>query len=229
MAGLGRKTSRMIKSSDEISKIMKAVGYTEQAIQHCMNSFKPGMTEKELANIFKKWADDRGLKVSFYLIQGDKNSAIIHGKPTEHKIRDILLLDLGVIYKGYHGDVTRTYLLNPNRQMKKIYSIVRKAHLQSIKATKIGANCKEVDAIARNIITKSGYKFRHSLGHGIGKQVHEYPKIGMKSNHVFQKGMTFTIEPGIYLRNKFGIRIEDCFVLKNKLHKLSKLKIPNYD
>jgi len=229
MAELGSKTSRMIKSSDEISKIRKAVGYTEEAIATVLAEFKRGMTEKELEAIVKKLAADKGLKVRFCLIQGDRNSATIHGKPTGHKIKDILLLDIGLVYKGYHGDVTRTHILNPNRQMKKIYSIVKKAHEKSIEGTKLGAECMAVDAIARNIITKSGYKFKHSLGHGIGKQIHEYPKISRKSNHVFQRGMTFTIEPGIYLRNMFGVRLEDCFLLKNKLHKLSKLKIPEYD
>lgn len=223
------KKERLLKNYDEIIKIKKAVKFTEQSIEHALSEFQKGMTEKELSSKIKNWVDDRGLKLSCCLVQGDANSASIHGKPTDHKIRNVLLLDIGVIYKGYHGDISRTYLLNPTRQMKKVYNIVKKSYDESVSAIKHRVDCKEIDSIARKIIKSNGYKFLHSLGHGIGREIHEYPKISPKSKHVFAKNMTFTIEPGIYLKNKFGIRIEDDFLLKNKLHKLSKIEIPEYD
>jgi Xaa-Pro aminopeptidase len=113
--------------------------------------------------------------------------------------------------------------------MKNVYSIVKNAHELAISKIKLGIECKELDRVVREKITNSGYKFRHSTGHGIGLRIHEFPKIGPKSNHILQKNMAFTIEPGIYLKNEFGVRIEDCFVMKNRALKISKLEIPTYD
>jgi Xaa-Pro aminopeptidase len=223
------KTKRMIKTDSEILKLRKAVLYTEGAIAHAMKSFRKGMSEKDIAEIIKSWAHESGLGTGFILVQGDQNSASIHGKPTNRKIKRILLLDINLIYKGYHGDVTRTYLLNPTAKMKKIYSLVKKAYDKSVEGAMQGRCCKEVDGIARKIIQNAGFKFKHSLGHGVGLRIHEFPRIGMKSRHCFQKGMVFTIEPGIYLKKKFGVRIEDVFVANQKPKRLGRLGIPEYD
>ena len=228
MAEMNKK-SRMIKTPEELFKIKQAVALTEKAVQYGFSAFKPGMTEKELAKKIKAWVKSKGLKMRFCIVQGDKNSAMIHSKPSDSKIEKILLLDLGVIYKGYHGDISRTYLIKPTKEMRKVYAVVKKAYELSLAAVMPGASCRDVDAVARKFLKKKGYKFKHSLGHGVGLQIHEYPKIGTKSNHVFQKGMVFTIEPGVYLKGKFGIRIEDVFLMKTKVHKLGRLKIPLYD
>lgn len=222
------KTKRMIKRKNEISKIETAVWWTEQAIKYGLRVFKPGMTEKELAARIKKWVKSNGLKMRCCIVQGDSNSALIHSKPTNKKITKILLLDLSVVYKGYHGDISRTYLIKPTKEMRRVYGVVKKAYGFSVAAAKLGASCKEIDDVARKFLKRKGYKFRHSLGHGIGLEVHEFPKIGPKSNHVLQKNVVFTIEPGIYLKGKFGVRIEDDFIMKNKIHKLVRLKIPSY-
>jgi len=229
MVNVRRKIDYIIKKPGEISKITKAVHYTEKAMKYALSVFELGMSEKELAKKIRGWASEHGLKVGFCLIQGDSNTASIHGKPTNHKIRKILLIDLGLIYKGYFGDITRTYLLTPDKKMKKVYSIVKKAHEMAISKVKLGMPCKAIDSVVRKKIIKHDYKFLHSTGHGVGMCVHEYPKISQKSDDIFQRGMVFTIEPGIYLKGSFGVRIEDVFVMKNKIQKLSKIKIPDYD
>ena len=228
MVRLKHKKRRAIKTDSEISKIKRAIQNTEKAIKYALSIFKPGMTEKELANKIRKWCKQNKFKLSFLIVQGDKNSASIHSKPSNQKIKRVLLIDIGTIYKGYHSDITRTYLFNPTNEMKKTYRVVKRVQEISIAAIKIGKSCKEIDDIARNLIKISGKRFKHSLGHGVGKQIHEYPKIGPTSNHIFQKNMVFTIEPGIYIKNRFGIRIEDTLVMKNKPIRLSKIKIPEY-
>jgi Xaa-Pro dipeptidase len=226
MATMKSKKKRMIKTLSEISKIRKAVRYTEDAIRYALSEFRVGMTEKELARKIRTWAKKRGLRTGFCLVQGDENSASIHGKPKEHKIRNVLLIDVGLVYKGYFGDITRTFLLKKSKKMKKVYSVVKKAYEDSIIKIMPDIECKKIDAIARKIITDAGYKFEHSLGHGLGLQIHEFPRIGKKSIHIFQNNMVFTIEPGIYLKHKFGIRIEDVFAIINKkLVKLGSLPI----
>jgi len=219
------KKNRIIKSEDEISKIKKAVRLTEQAIAYAHSKFKLGMTEKDVAVILKDWAKKRNLKVGFCIVQGDKNTALIHSKPDDNKIEKIMLIDFGIIYKRYFGDITRTYLLNPSREMKKVYAIVLNIHKKAIAKAKHGMCCDELHNFIEKEIKKAGYKFLHSTGHGIGLQVHEYPRLKRNSEHVLENGMIFTIEPGIYLKNKFGVRIEDDFAIINKeLVKLSKLK-----
>lgn len=229
MAAIRSKKERMIKSGREIAKIKKAVIYTENAMRYALSVFELGMTEKELANKIKNWARQRKLKVGFCLVQGDKRTSSIHGEPTKNKIRKILLIDLGLLYKGYFADITRTYLLKPDKKMKHVYSIVKKVHELAIFKATHGMYCRELDEFVRNEIKRSGYRLLHSTGHGIGLQVHEFPKIGKKSNHSLKKGMVFTIEPGIYIKGKFGVRIEDVFLMKNKIQKLSTIEIPNYD
>ena len=229
MVNVKSKKERIIKSSEEISKIKKAIKYTEDAIRYALQVFIPGMSEKELARKIRKWASKHKLRVGFCIVQGDKNTAGIHKKPTNHKIRKILLLDVGVVYKGYFGDITRTYLICPDKQMKKFYSLLKRSYNRAIKNIKLGAPCWKPEMAARKLLGKHGKWFPHSLGHGVGLQVHEHPKVSMKSKYVFKKNMVFTIEPGIYIKGKFGVRIEDMFLMKNRVQKLSTLEIPDYD
>ncbi len=149
----------------------------------------------------------------------DKNSAKPHAIPSLDKLRtdSLVLVDGGVKYRHYCSDRTETYIDHKKPLQQKIYDIVQKAQQKAIKSAKVGMKAKELDTIARDVIDTAGYGkyFSHSLGHGIGLDIHEYPIISSKSPDILKDGMVFTIEPGIYLPDKFGVRIEDCVVMKN--------------
>lgn len=138
---------------------------------------------------------------------------------TKIKKGDFVLFDLGVVYEGYCSDITRTVAYDHfNEEQEKIYNTVLKAEIEAINATKPGVQAKDLDNIARNIITEAGYGqyFPHRLGHGLGIGVHEYPSVTNTNELVIQEGMVFTIEPGIYVPNVAGVRIEDdIFVTKD--------------
>ncbi|HOV40172.1 MAG TPA: M24 family metallopeptidase, partial [Oscillospiraceae bacterium] len=127
-----------------------------------------------------------------------------------------LLFDFGAVYDGYHSDMTRTVCFgNPSGEMQKVYDIVLKAQLEALNAAKAGMKCSELDKIARDIISNAGYgeNFGHSLGHGVGLEIHEFPTASPKSETVLEENMVVTVEPGIYLPGKFGVRIEDFAVI----------------
>ena len=145
------------------------------------------------------------------------------------KKNDLLLLDAGIKYKRYCSDRTRTikasekismskYQKFKNKKIQKIYDIVLKAQLNAIKKIKIGMEINKLDKIARDIIEKEGYGkyFVHSLGHGVGLDIHEYPNISSRSDVILEENMVFTVEPGIYLPDEFGVRIEDTLVMSSK-------------
>ena len=145
------------------------------------------------------------------------HSAQIHSVPTDRKIEygDIILLDFGCIVEEYCSDISRTIFVGEVKpEYKEIYDIVLKAQLAGIEKITSGITAKEADFVCRNIINEAGYDFNHALGHGVGKEVHESPVISLKKEDVVMKNnMVFTIEPGIYLEEKFGVRIEDTVLL----------------
>ncbi len=184
----------------------------------------------EAEKIFKSYGK---LGLSFSpIVAINENAAKPHALPSETKILkegDLLLLDAGVIYKRYCSDRTRTAEVNENFNFKKkqifkdeekqkIYNIVLKAQKASIKAVKIGAKASDIDKAGRDVIQKAGYGeyFIHSTGHGVGVDIHELPNINSKSDTIIEEGMVFSIEPGIYLPNKFGVRIEDVVIATKK-------------
>ncbi len=215
---------RMFKNKEEIEKIKKAQRKAEEVLKKVVESLKPGKTKEldlasEIEYLFKK----DGFDISFpTLVASGRNSALPHAKPRNVVIKNntVLLIDMGSVYKGYHSDMTRTFWVgnNPPDWFKKIYRITLDAVLKAEEAIYEGKDAKEIDAIARNYIKEKGYgeKFGHGLGHGVGIEVHENPSISPLGKEKLRKGMVFTIEPGIYLETKGGVRIEDLvYIDKN--------------
>lgn len=219
----------MIKSKEEIEKLKKASNLADECFEYICNTIKIGMTEKEIANLMDKYMLEHGATgLSFETIVGSGvNSAQIHSTPTDRNIEygDIILLDFGCVVEEYCSDISRTIFIGEvKEEYKKIYEIVLKSQLEGIEKITSGITAKEADLICRNVIKEAGYDFNHAVGHGVGKEVHEEPVISPKRDEVkLQNNMVFTIEPGIYLEEKFGVRIEDTVVLINgKVEPLNK-------
>lgn len=221
---------RIIKTQSEIDKIASAQAIAEKAFDNVLNFIKVGVTEKEIAlqldfYMLKNGAED--LSFETIALTG-KNTSLPHGVPGENKVQsgDFVLMDYGAVYDGYHSDMTRTVCVgNPSCEMKNIYDVVLTAQEKAINAIKTGIKGKDLDSIARNYILNSGYGeyFGHGLGHGVGMEIHEYPNANLSSQTEFKENMIVTVEPGIYLPQKFGVRIEDFVVVKeNKCKNLTK-------
>lgn len=211
---------RMIKDSNELEKIKKAVEITDQAFSHICNFIKPGITEREVALELEYFMKKKGGdKNSFeFIVASGKRSSMPHGVASEKVIEtgDFVTMDFGTVYEGYCSDMTRTIIVGePDEKQKKIYDIVLKAQLEVIDKIKPGMTCKEADALARDIIAEEGYgeRFGHSLGHGLGIEVHEFPRVSFASDRVLEPGMVVTDEPGIYIPDWGGVRIEDDLII----------------
>ena len=180
---------------------------------------RPGISETELAHYIEGLMSKRGLKKSFKTIVAcGKNTAHPHAKPGSGKIRsnDMVMVDFGVIYKGYHSDLTRTFKIGkPPKKLCSIYSIVEKAQKKAIKMIRHGISINDVSAAVHDYMRKSGCAryIKHTLGHGIGKRIHEPPKISEKNRRIFKKNMVCTIEPGLYIDGIGGARIEDMVLV----------------
>jgi Xaa-Pro aminopeptidase len=223
---------RMIKTQKELEIIKEAVRLGALAFEKFSKVIEPGIDEYELSYRFKEFLTDRGRReLSFEpIVAINENAAKPHAKVSEKKLNkgDLLLLDAGIKYKRYCSDRTRSVFIGDavsmgkvqkfsNKKIQKIYDIVLKAQLEAIKNIKIGMEISNLDKIARDIIKKEGYGdyFVHSLGHGVGLDIHEWPYVNSRNNIKIKEGMVFTIEPGIYIPNEFGIRIEDMVMIRH--------------
>lgn len=211
---------RVIKGPEEIEKIKKAVEITDAAFAHILGIIKPGVTEREIAlelEFFQKRMG--GEKNAFdFIVASGQRSSLPHGVASDKVIEkgDFVTLDFGVFYQGYCSDLTRTVVVGePDEKQKEIYGLVLKAQLAVIERVKAGMSCKEVDEIARGIIGEAGYRenFGHGLGHGIGLEIHEAPRVSFTSETILQPGMVVTNEPGIYIPGWGGVRIEDDLLI----------------
>lgn len=211
---------RIIKTADEIEKIRTAQRIAEKAFDEVLNFIRPGVTERDIA----LFLDDRMLKGGAEAISFDtialcgKNTSMPHGVPLDYQVKngDFVLMDFGAVYDGYHSDMTRTICVgNPSEKMESVYNIVLDAQLEALKTVRSGLVCSELDKSARDIIDAAGYKeyFGHSLGHGVGLEIHEAPTASSKSDTILRENMVVTVEPGIYLSGEFGVRIEDFVVV----------------
>ncbi|BDC19787.1 peptidase M24 [Acidianus sp. HS-5] len=211
---------RSIKDDDELEKIKKAGEITSEAMKVSMDKILEGeITEKQLSGIIDYTMKASGAEDYAFpsIVAAGKNSAFPHHIPTDKKIleNEDVVIDIGAKFDGYCFDSTRTF--NVKGEVKKIYEIVLEAQLEAIDAVTSGMSAAEIDKIARKVIEKYGYGryFVHSTGHGVGIEVHESPYISFNSNDVLKKNMVITVEPGIYLKDKFGVRIEDTLVVTN--------------
>lgn len=211
---------RMIKDETEIENIRKAQEIAEKSLDELLPFIKAGKTEREIANelnrlMFANGAEDLSFET---IVLSGKNTSMPHGVPSDKPVREgeFILMDFGAVWNGYHSDMTRTICLGePDDKMKNIYNIVLEAQLAGIEFARAGITGSELDKISRDIITKAGYgeNFGHSLGHGVGLEIHEKPNASPHCHSILEKNSVVTIEPGIYIAGKFGVRIEDFVIL----------------
>ncbi|WP_158589194.1 Xaa-Pro peptidase family protein [Atopobacter sp. AH10] len=221
--------ARLNKSQDEVDKLNESGDLADEMVRFARTQLRVGITEKELVHLVENHMRDLGVQeFSFPMMAlfGD-HAADPHGENSDRALKDNewVLMDLGVMCKGYASDMTRMTFFsteeNPEIIDRELYDLVKKAHDEAVKAAKIGMTAHELDAIARNIIAEAGYGdyFIHRLGHGIGQSCHEFPSIVGGNDMVLEEGMCFSIEPGIYMPNRFGARVEDCGVLTKEGYK----------
>lgn len=219
---------REIKTEEEIQIIRESIKIAEKALKETMPKIKIGVKEREIAAELEYQMRKLGAsKASFdIIVASNERSALPHGVASEKVVEEgFLTIDYGCFYKGYASDITRTFYVGDNLTEKhlEIYEIVREANEKAIKAIKDGITVHELDAIARDFIKEKGYGdyFGHGLGHGFGLQIHEYPGVSFKAeNKVLKEGMVITIEPGIYLPNFGGVRIEDDILVKKNSYEV---------
>jgi Xaa-Pro aminopeptidase len=205
-----------VKNNIEIEQIEKAIAVAEKSFTEILSLIRPGMREREIAAELSYRMHRNGAEKNAFdiIVAGGARSALPHGVASERRIKnnEVLLLDFGCVVNGYHSDITRTVFIGrAGAKEKKVYTIVREALDRAIEAAAGGRSCKEVDSAARSHIKDHGYGkyFGHSLGHGIGLDIHELPRLSPVSEGVLQAGNVVTMEPGIYIPGSFGIRIED--------------------
>ncbi len=215
----------IIKTEEEIKKLRAAALLGDKCFEHICNFIKPGMTEKMIAQEMNDFFIKNGASgLSFDTIVGaGKNSAFIHSTPTDNIIQDqdIILLDFGCVLDGYCSDTSRTIFVGGiTDKQKEIYELVNFAHDNAVKNIRINDTLQTADLYGRKNILDAGFDYAHALGHGVGTEVHEDPVLSPKREGLLEENMVFTIEPGIYLENEFGIRIEDTGVLTKEGIKL---------
>ncbi len=211
---------RTEKDDEELVYIKKAQEIAESAYDELLGMIHPGMTERRISIELNRLMLEKGAEdISFdTIVVSGANTSMPHGVPTDKEIRqgEFLLMDFGAVRNGYHSDMTRTVCIGkPDAEMKKVYDIVLEAQLAGIAAARPGITGCELDKTARDIIERAGYGecFGHSLGHGVGLEIHEKPNAAASYRLPLNKGAVVTIEPGIYIPGKFGVRIEDFVIL----------------
>ncbi|MEK3890762.1 M24 family metallopeptidase [Bacillus sp. FSL K6-3431] len=211
---------RLIKSAQELSIIKEAADIADAAFKHILDFIKPGLTELEVANELEFFMRKSGAESSSFdiIVASGTRSALPHGVASDKIIEtgDFITMDYGALHKGYVSDITRTIAVGePSEKLKEIYSVVLEAQLRGMDQIQPGMTGMEADAIARDYIAEKGYGeyFGHSLGHGIGLEVHEGPGLSTRSETKLEPGMVVTVEPGIYLPGIGGVRIEDDTVI----------------
>ena len=207
---------RSVKSESELALIRQAQELTDKTFAYITDRITAGRTEREIMldmEFYMRKLGSEGVSFDFIVVSG-KNSSLPHGVPTDKKIEngDFVTMDFGAVVGGYRSDMTRTVAVGGvSEEQKLVYNTVLKAQLAAIEKIKSGAVCSEIDKIARDIIYGAGYKncFGHALGHSVGIEIHENPSFSPRCNTVLKSGTVMTVEPGIYIENKFGVRIED--------------------
>ncbi len=212
---------RMVKDASEVAAIEKAVAIADQAFTQILSFIKPGMSEQTVAVELEYYMGKFGSeKPAFETIMASgKRGALPHGRASQKIIElgDMVTMDFGAVYQGYHSDITRTICMGKaTDRQREIYEIVRAAQLAGVKATRPGVLGKDIDDVPRKIITDAGFGefFGHGLGHSLGLNIHEEPRLSQANTHTpLLENMLVTVEPGIYLPDWGGVRIEDTVLV----------------
>lgn len=210
---------RRIKSKEEQEYMRKASTVNDEIMAKIVDAIEPGMTEIELASIIKYHQTNYPVTIPSFepIALFGENTADPHGVPSDRTLQkgDLVLIDMGGIVDGYASDMTRCFFYDKNPELEKIYDIVQRANLSAINAVKIGQPLSSVDKAARQLIEDEGYGefFVHRTGHGIGMEAHENLDVSSANETLIEVGMCFSIEPGIYIPNLGGVRIEDLVTI----------------
>jgi Xaa-Pro aminopeptidase len=210
---------RMVKDEAEVVALKMNAGIADRAVQMAFDAIKPGMTEAELAGLIRGQFSSEGATPSFWIVGGGPNGAFPHHSASDRPLQegDAVVIDVGGKKSGYPSDITRMAVIGqPPEGYGQLHTVVENAVRAALKAARPGARAKDVDAAARGVIADAGYGeyFVHRTGHGLGIDGHEPPYVTATSDTVLEEGMVFSIEPGIYLPGRFGIRLEEIVVLR---------------
>ena len=229
--------ARIIKDEKEIQILKKASKIIDEMFTICSKKMQVGQKESELQTILMTYAMEQEMFDTGYkstlnplIIAGGPNGALPHAQVSQRKFKkgDLVVTDLTLRYKGYVSDATRTFALGKiSSQANEAYEIVKESQKLGLQSVKPNIDCKDVDFACRKYIEEKNYGkyFIHSTGHGIGLEVHEFPTVSYRSDTKLKENMAITVEPGIYIENKFGIRIEDSLIVKDRpiiMHKFTK-------
>lgn len=219
------RAQRIVKSEEEIQKICDAQAITDATFEHILPYIREGVTEREIALEIEFFMRKQGADGNAFppIVVTGANGSQCHGIPGETTVKkgDLITMDTGAMLHGYHSDMTRTVALGyVSDEQKEIYNTVLKAQLAALDAIHAGVRCCDVDKAARDIIeTPYPGTFGHGLGHGVGFEIHEWPRFSKLDTTIAQPGMVITVEPGIYIAGKCGVRIEDMIVVTETGHR----------
>ena len=204
---------RMIKDEDELKNIIKACNITDECFKHILKYIKPGMTEKQIAKEINDYFELNAQGLAFdTIVASGENTSMPHAIPGNRKIqnKDIITIDMGCTVNGYSSDMTRTFFVGEvPEEVKPVYDLVLKNQVQTMQDFKDGVSTRLLTKMVENDFKLHDFCLVHSLGHGLGLEIHELPYISYRTDTQLKENMVVTNEPGIYLPGKFGVRIED--------------------
>ncbi len=211
---------RAQKTPEEIQAVRKAAELADDAFSMVVSSIRPGVSEREVAlelEFTMRKMGSEGVAFPIIVVSGARSS-LPHGEPGDKAIEpgDFVTVDFGAVWNGYCSDCTRTFVIEPlDEKHREVYEVVGRAQEAGLQAVRAGVKASDVDAAGRKVIEEAGYGeyFGHGIGHGVGLQVHESPRLGQKSEDILEPGMIVTVEPGVYIPGFGGVRIEDLVVV----------------
>lgn len=218
---------REIKTEKEMEYLRISCNYADKIVQKTITNFRDFRTESEAAAFLEYETKKLGLELSFNpIVASGSNASMPHHEPNNEKIRGgLCVIDFGVKYKGYCSDITRTICIGKkDKKQTAMYNLLLKIQIDAINEVKENKKCSELYGFVNSGLGKYKKYFTHGLGHGVGIEIHEMPNLSLNSKDKIQDNMVFTIEPGVYFEKKFGIRIEDTILFKNKVEILTRTK-----
>ncbi len=210
---------RIVKDADELERIAAAAELTDAVYRWAIERGLAGRTERDVARACEARLRELGAEPSFPpIVAAGENGALPHAEPGDREIGEgeLVVFDMGALLDGYCSDCTRTFATGePEDEDREVYELVQRTQVAALEAVRPGADGKEVDAVAREMISEAGHgdHFGHGLGHGVGLEVHEGPRLSTTSEDELREGNVVTVEPGVYLPGRFGVRIEDLVVV----------------